>query len=72
MHGWGKGVVFVNGYNLGRYWKVGPQQTLYLPGCWPQRGNNKVVIFEQQNHHPQTVLKTTDQAVLEELMIIKD
>ena len=33
MVGWGKGVVFVNGKNLGQYWKTaGPQETLYLPG----------------------------------------
>jgi beta-galactosidase len=72
MRGWGKGIVFVNGQNLGRYWKVGPQQTLYLPGCWLRQGNNEVVIFEQQNDNPQSVLKTTDQAVLEELNIEMD
>ncbi|MGH9481338.1 MAG: beta-galactosidase, partial [Terriglobales bacterium] len=33
MRGWGKGYVWVNGHNLGRYWERGPQQTLYLPGC---------------------------------------
>jgi len=33
MQKWGKGIVFVNGHNTGRYWNVGPQQTLYLPGC---------------------------------------
>ena len=32
MRGWGKGCVFVNGRNLGRFWRIGPQQTLYLPG----------------------------------------
>lgn len=32
MRGWSRGIVFVNGVNLGRYWNVGPQQTLYLPG----------------------------------------
>ena len=36
MRGWAKGIVFVNGINLGRYWQVGPQQTLYLPGAWLQ------------------------------------
>jgi beta-galactosidase len=46
MHDWGKGIVFVNGHNLGRYWKVGPQQTLYLPGCWLKKGSNEVVVFE--------------------------
>uniref|UniRef100_A0A3P8RFW1 Beta-galactosidase n=1 Tax=Astatotilapia calliptera TaxID=8154 RepID=A0A3P8RFW1_ASTCA len=32
LPGWEKGVVFINGLNLGRYWSIGPQQTLYLPG----------------------------------------
>src|SRR5205085_2790400 len=31
MRSWGKGVVWVNGHNLGRYWSIGPQQTLYVP-----------------------------------------
>ena len=31
---WGKGLVYVNGYALGRIWEIGPQQTLYVPGCW--------------------------------------
>ncbi|NOU47398.1 MAG: beta-galactosidase [Bacteroidales bacterium] len=71
MQGWGKGIVFVNGKNLGRYWKVGPQQTLYLPGCWLRQGENEVVIFEQLNDNLQSVLKTTDRAILEELNIEK-
>ncbi|GAB0199833.1 beta-galactosidase-1-like protein 2 [Grus japonensis] len=39
--GWEKGVVFVNGQNLGRYWKIGPQETLYLPGPWLWKGSNE-------------------------------
>lgn len=43
MSSWGKGVVFVNGFNIGRYWStVGPQQTLYLPGPLLQPGENTV------------------------------
>ncbi|HEY5370321.1 MAG TPA: beta-galactosidase [Hanamia sp.] len=49
MSKWGKGIVFVNGHNLGRYWNVGPQQTLYLPGCWLIKGKNKITVFEQIN-----------------------
>ena len=49
METWGKGIVFVNGFNLGRYWKVGPQQTLYLPGCFLKKGTNRITIFEQLN-----------------------
>ncbi|KAM5185790.1 beta-galactosidase-1-like protein 2 isoform 1-T1 [Callospermophilus lateralis] len=42
LEGWEKGVIFVNGQNLGRYWNIGPQETLYLPGPWLFRGNNQV------------------------------
>ena len=49
METWGKGIVFVNGFNLGRYWEVGPQQTLYLPGCFLKKGTNRITIFEQLN-----------------------
>lgn len=53
MSKWGKGVVWVNGYNLGRYWNVGPQQTIYVPGEWLKPGNNEIVVLElikpQQN-----------------------
>ncbi len=43
---WGKGMVWVNGHNLGRYWFIGPQQALYLPGCWMKKGENEVVILD--------------------------
>ncbi len=46
MRGWSRGIVFVNGLNLGRYWKVGPQQTLYLPGAWLRPGRNDIVVFD--------------------------
>ncbi|KAL6035141.1 hypothetical protein STEG23_007781, partial [Scotinomys teguina] len=47
LEGWVKGVVFVNDKNLGRYWNIGPQETLYLPGVWLDKGLNKVIIFEE-------------------------
>jgi beta-galactosidase len=47
LRGWGKGIVIVNGHNLGRYWHIGPQQTLYCPGVWLKKGKNDIVIFEQ-------------------------
>ena len=46
MRGWSKGAVWVNGHALGRYWSIGPQQTLYLPGPWLRRGANSIVVFE--------------------------
>lgn len=46
MSSWGKGMVWVNGYCLGRFWNVGPQQTLYLPGCWLKKGANEIVVLD--------------------------
>nr|XP_046267069.1 beta-galactosidase-1-like protein 2 isoform X1 [Scatophagus argus] len=48
MPGWEKGVVFINGLNLGRYWSIGPQQALYLPGPFLNSGINQVIVFEEQ------------------------
>jgi len=46
MRGWGKGYVWVNGNILGRYWSIGPQQTLYLPAPWLRRGENEVIVLD--------------------------
>ena len=43
---WGKGVAWINGHNLGRYWNIGPQQTLYCPGPWLKPGRNELIVFE--------------------------
>ena len=43
---WGKGLVYVNGYGIGRIWEIGPQQTLYVPGCWLKEGENEILIFD--------------------------
>jgi beta-galactosidase len=39
-------VVWINGHNLGRFWNVGPQQTLYVPGPWLHPGSNEIVVFD--------------------------
>jgi beta-galactosidase len=65
MEQWGKGIVFVNGVNLGRYWNVGPQQTLYLPGCFLKEGKNEIVIFEQKNDTLKTCISSKTKPVLE-------
>lgn len=46
MRGWGKGVVWVNGHMLGRFWNIGPTQTLYVPGPWLRNGRNEVVVLD--------------------------
>lgn len=41
-----KGLVWVNGHNLGRYWNIGPQKRLYCPAAWVREGLNEVMIFD--------------------------
>jgi beta-galactosidase len=43
---WEKGVVWVNGHNLGRYWNIGPQKQLYCPAPFLKKGKNEIVIFD--------------------------
>ena len=43
---WGKGQVWVNGHAMGRIWSIGPQQTLYIPGCWLKKGKNEVIVLD--------------------------
>lgn len=69
MEDWGKGIVFINGKNIGRYWHVGPQQTLYVPGVWLKKGQNEIVIFEQQHDKHHTEVRTTKVPVLTNLKL---
>jgi beta-galactosidase len=46
LHTWGHGVAWVNGHCLGRFWNIGPTQTMYCPGPWLKRGENEVVILD--------------------------
>jgi beta-galactosidase len=46
MTDWGKGCVWVNGHHLGRYWSIGPQQSLYVPAEWLKKGTNEIVVLE--------------------------
>lgn len=43
---WGKGQVYVNGHSMGRIWYIGPQQTLYIPGCWLKKGKNEIIVLD--------------------------
>jgi beta-galactosidase len=63
---WGKGVAWINGRNLGRYWNIGPQQTLYIPAEWLKKGTNELVIFELLE--PESTVSTLDKPVLDQLM----
>lgn len=41
-----KGAVWINGHAIGRYWDIGPQETLYVPGPWLRKGSNSIVVFD--------------------------
>lgn len=43
--GWGKGAAWINGHAIGRFWNVGPQQTLFVPASWLKKGSNEIVVF---------------------------
>lgn len=46
MSTWGKGMVWVNGHAMGRFWEIGPQQTLFMPGCWLNKGENEIIVLD--------------------------
>ena len=52
---WGKGQVWVNGHAMGRIWSIGPQQTLYIPGCWLKKGKNEIIVLDVVGPHETVV-----------------
>jgi len=60
MRGWGKGLVWVNGHNLGRYWSVGPQQSLFVPAPWLKEGANEVIVLDLLEGKTRTLESGTD------------
>lgn len=66
LRGWGKGQVWVNGHNLGRFWYIGPQETLYLPGAWLRAGVNDLIVLDLEPNPPRTVRGLTA-PILDEL-----
>src|ERR1044072_3511035 len=50
-----KGVIWVNGHNLGRYWEIGPQKRLYCPAPWLKKGTNEIVVFDLHQTAPASV-----------------
>lgn len=55
FNGWGKGCAFINGFNLGRFWEIGPQKRLYIPGPLLKKGENEIVIFETEGKVRETI-----------------
>lgn len=55
MSNYDKGLVWVNGHNLGRYWKVGPQKRLFCPASFILKGENKVIVLDILTSLPKTI-----------------
>ena len=53
-----KGVVRVNGHNLGRYWEQGPQRDLFVPGCWLVKGDNEIIVLDLELTRPAALWAT--------------
>ena len=69
MSSWGKGMVWVNGHNMGRFWKIGPTQTLCVPGCYLKKGENEIVVFDIAGP-ANTVIEGLNRPILDK--IVKD
>ncbi len=60
-----KGFVLVNGYNIGRYWEIGPQVTLYIPASLLKKGKNEIVVFEGDGLKGEPVVEFCDTPVID-------
>ena len=55
-----KGFVTINGFNIGRYWEIGPQKTLYVPASLLKHGKNEIIIFESDGVKADPEIELTD------------
>jgi beta-galactosidase len=55
MSGYSKGLLYVNGHNLGRYWSIGPQQRLYCPAGFLKNGKNEILVFDLHQLNPASI-----------------
>ena len=55
LSGFGKGVAFVNGVNIGRFWNVGPTLSLYIPHSLLKEGRNRIIIFETEGEYKECI-----------------
>ncbi len=67
LENWGKGQVYVNGHAIGRHWYIGPQQTLYVPGCWLKKGRNEVIVLDVIGPRAEQVIEGLREPVIDRL-----
>lgn len=66
MQKWGKGLVWVNGQAIGRFWEIGPQQTLFMPGCWLKKGKNEIIVLDLKGPE-ETIVRGLKEPILDML-----
>lgn len=66
LSNWGKGLVWINGKAIGRFWEIGPQQTLFMPGAWLKEGENEIIILDHKGPKSMTV-RGLDRPILDDL-----
>ncbi|RYG30302.1 beta-galactosidase, partial [bacterium] len=67
--GWNKGYVWINGRNLGRFWNIGPQRTMFVPGPWLKRGRNEVVVLDEGPEAPARTMEGLTSPLLDEIQV---
>ena len=55
LSGFGKGLAFVNGVNIGRFWNIGPTLSLYIPHSLLKEGHNRIIIFETEGEYEESI-----------------
>ena len=67
LENWGKGQVYVNGHAIGRHWYIGPQQTLYVPGCWLKKGQNEVIVLDVMGPRGEKTIEGLQKPIIDKL-----
>lgn len=63
-NGWNKGHIYVNGYNIGRHWSVGPTMTLFIPSQLLKEGTNEIIVYEQEGVKAGSSLVSIDHPII--------
>jgi len=61
-------MVWVNGRAMGRFWEIGPQQTLFMPGCWLKKGVNEIIVLDLKGPKEATIVGL-DKPILDMLRV---
>lgn len=64
FNGWNKGHIYVNGYNIGRHWSVGPTKTLFIPSQLLKEGTNEIIVYEQEGVKEGSSLVSIDHPII--------